>query len=55
MITNFGSVAKYTGLSTDEKPLDADLNDLMLELDTGDIYYFTGVEGSEWAKVGAAE
>jgi len=43
------------GLSTDSKPTGAfsgktvGINSLFLELDTGDLYYFTG---STWAKVG---
>ena len=49
MITNGGATANLCGLSTDQKPSDADVNTLFLELDTGDIYYFSG-EG--WAKVG---
>lgn len=52
MITNEGSSANLKGLSTDVKPINVDTNTLFLELDTGDFYYFTGVE---WAKVGAIE
>ena len=43
------------GLSTDSKPTDevngrkVGVNSVFLELDTGDLYYFTG---SSWAKVG---
>ena len=39
------------GLSTDSKPT-ANIypNSLFLELDTGDVYYWSG---TEWAKVGA--
>ena len=43
------------GLSTDEKPTDEvngrkiGVNSVFLELDTGDLYYFTG---AAWAKVG---
>lgn len=43
------------GLSTDVKPTDdfsgakVGVNSLYLELDTGDVYYFTG---SDWAKIG---
>ena len=37
-------------LSTDTKPTTGvTTNDLLLELDTGDFYYFTG---EAWAKVG---
>jgi len=40
----------YQCLSTDEKPTEnVPLNALLLELDTGDFYYF---DGSDWAKVG---
>ena len=42
--------AQFCGLSTDSKPLHVAVNSLFLELDTGDIYYFTG---ATWAKVGA--
>lgn len=38
------------GLSTDAKPTEKiGVNSLFLELDTGNIYYYTG---SAWAKVG---
>lgn len=43
------------GLSTDSKPTEefsgakVGVNSLFLELDTGDVYYFTG---SAWTKVG---
>ena len=43
------------GLSTDTKPTGefsgktVGVNSMFLELDTGDLYYFTG---SSWAKVG---
>ena len=37
-------------LSTDEKPTEgANINDLLLELDTGKGYYF---DGSEWKLIG---
>ena len=35
--------------STDTKPTDWGINSRMLELDTGDFYYF---DGSDWNKVG---
>jgi hypothetical protein len=44
-----GSSAGYTGMSTDDKPDNAEINELFLELDTGDFYYF---DGASWAKVG---
>lgn len=51
MITNNGSTAGKLGLSTDQKPTtDVETNDLFLELDTGDLYYFNG---TTWKKVGA--
>lgn len=40
---------EYKGLSTDDKPTNAGVNSLFLELDTGDFYYF---DGEEWAKIG---
>lgn len=36
-------------LSTDTKPADAPVNALLLELDTGDFYYY---DGTAWEKVG---
>ena len=51
MITNNGSVPDLRGKSTDEKPIDAPVNQMFLELDTGDFYYF---DGEEWQKVGGA-
>ena len=61
MITNmgnqngiYGNRFDFMGLSTDTKPTNSeqfpmDTNSLFLELDTGDVYYFTGYA---WAKVG---
>lgn len=56
MVTNMGSPSGATGtrfdflgLSTDTKPTDCEANSLFLELDSGDVYYFTG---AAWAKVG---
>ena len=48
MIT-VNATTDYRGLSTDEKPADADVNALLLEVDTGDFYYF---DGENWGKVG---
>lgn len=48
-VTNNGSGLNLLGLSTDEKPTDAAINTLFLEVDTGDFYYF---DGTSWAKVG---
>lgn len=50
MVTLNGSAADYVGLSTDVKPIDAAVNAMFLELDTGDFYYFAG---EDWLKVGA--
>lgn len=49
MITNNGSTAGRLGLSTDQKPTNVEVNELFLELDTGDLYYF---DGTTWQKVG---
>lgn len=44
------TINEYAGLKDDVKPTDGvGVNDLFLELDTGDVYYFNG---TEWAKVG---
>ena len=42
--------AEYKCLSTDNKPAEAEINALLLELDTGDFYYFD--EDETWKKVG---
>lgn len=39
----------YRCMSTDSKPTYADVNALLLEVDTGDFYYF---DGENWGKVG---
>ncbi len=49
MITNCGATASLCGLSTDQKPSDAEVNTMFFELDTGDIYYF---DGEDWQEVG---
>lgn len=49
MITLNGSGADLKGVSTDDKPTDAAVNTLFLELDTGIFYYFTG---ETWSEVG---
>jgi len=42
--------AEYIGLSTDSKPTTGvPTNSLFFELNTGDMYYYTG---AAWAKVG---
>lgn len=43
---------EYSGLSTDSKPVEnVGVNSLFLELDTGDVYYFDGVD---WSEVGGS-
>lgn len=44
---------QYMCKSTDSKPAEAEINTLLLELDTGDFYYFDTDE--TWKKVGAGE
>lgn len=41
--------AEIFSTSTDEKPTDVNVNDLFIELDTGDAYYW---DGSAWQIVG---
>ena len=41
--------AEIFGKSTEIKPTDAGINDLYIELDTGECYYW---DGSTWSKVG---
>lgn len=55
---SWGGGAKFDALiyclSTDEKPTDKiDPNSFLLELDTGDLYYYPG-EGYSWTKFGTA-
>lgn len=45
---NRAAPSEYMGLSTDEKPADATVNSLFLELDTGDFYYF---DGEDWQEI----
>lgn len=47
--TSYETLVTYVGLSTDTKPTDAPTNSIFFELNTGDIYYYTG---ETWAKVG---
>ena len=49
MITNNGSGADLRCVSGDTKPAAAPVNTLILEVDTGDFYYF---DGTDWQKVG---
>ena len=48
-ITLKGATPIYQGEHGDTKPDDAPVNTIFEELDTGDMYYFTG---EVWAKVG---
>ena len=49
MVSLQGNTSEYVGLSTDEKPSEAEVNAKFTELDTGDEFYYNG---SEWAKIG---
>lgn len=53
MAVTVNATTDYRGLSTDPKPTDADINALLLEVDTGDFYYFDTDE--DWHKVGGAD
>lgn len=41
--------AEILGASTDTKPTDVEYNDIFIELDTGNAYYF---DGSLWQQMG---
>jgi hypothetical protein len=41
--------AEILGYSTDTKPTDVELNDLFIELDTGDAYAWNGLA---WVEIG---
>lgn len=41
--------AEILGKSTDIKPTDANINDMFIELDTGDAYYWDGLT---WQVIG---
>lgn len=49
MVTLQGSSPIYQGESTDEKPINADINAIFEELDTGKEYYF---DGTSWSEIG---
>ena len=49
MITLNWESRDLRGVSTDTKPTDVEVNTLLLEVDTGDFYYF---DGTAWQKVG---
>ena len=43
----------YYGLSTDEKPADANNGSKYIEMDTGKVFFFDA-EGAEWLEVGGS-
>lgn len=43
----------YYGLSTDEKPMDANNGSKYIEMDTDKVFLFDA-EGAEWLEVGAS-
>ena len=49
MVTLNGHGADYRALSTDTKPTEAEVNALLLEVDTLNFYYF---DGTEWQAAG---
>lgn len=58
MITNEGSTTNLKGLSTDTKPLDADVNTFFFEEDTAKWYYVksnSDGNSADWVEVGASE
>ena len=48
MVTLKGYTANMLGLSTDQKPTDAEVNTIIRELDTNKYYYF---DGSDWNEI----
>ena len=51
MISGVGSKASLLGLSTDQKPMNAENNTIFLELDTGNFFYFDGTKWLAYAGV----
>lgn len=51
LVNAFNNYNEYIALSTDDWPVDVPENSLLLEVDSGDIYYWSG---SAWAKFGEA-
>lgn len=47
MVTLKGYTANMLGVSTDQKPTDADINTIFRELDTNKYYYFDGTDWNE--------
>jgi len=43
----------YYGLSTDEKPADANNSSRYIEMDTGKVFFFDA-DGAEWLEVGGS-
>ena len=48
MVTLKGYTANMLGLSTDQKPTDAEVHTIIRELDTNKYYYF---DGSDWTEI----
>lgn len=51
LVNAYNNYNEYVALSTDEWPTNVPVNSLLLEIDSGDIYYWSG---SAWAKFGEA-
>ena len=52
MVTLKGYIANMLGLSTDQKPTDAEVNTIIRELDTNKYYYFDGTDWNEIPNTG---
>ena len=52
MVTLKGYTANMLGLSTDQKPTDAEVNTIIRELDTNKYYYFDGTDWNEIPNTG---
>lgn len=50
MVT-LSNTTKYYGVSTDDKPEEAEVNAIFTELDTNKNYYF---DGEEWQEIGGS-
>lgn len=53
MVTLKGYTANMLGLSTDQKPTDAEVNTIIRELDTNKYYYFDGTNWNEIPSTGS--
>lgn len=51
LVNAYNNYNEYVALSTDEWPTNVPANSLLLEIDSGDIYYWSG---STWTKFGEA-